>query len=309
MHRFGLSVCYAAALLLILDAAEPPYQWPDPRKNGIVLVNANQDIVTYLSNHPSWFQSGETVLDISVPNRPDRDASEQERIQVVNALHDKGLTAGTYTSGTTVEPLAAIKLWPYDKVPIEWMPPDFGQAGSWPNESARRIIDLTDVRTRHALQDGMRRIWQGSSAPIRFVDNAASHSSTGGTQPWAAYCANIAEIRQVGESLGCRLVFNVSVHLAFLSDAEATQLVRAVGKDNGILLEQPWGDATRKSPELTRKAQARYRQLLDAGMVIVVLPVDLPVDILMSWLKTWRHAGDRLYLGWPFFKEPWLAGR
>ena len=309
MHRFQLSILGVAALALILDAAEPRYTWPNPRTNAIVLVNANQDIRNYLGNHADWFQSGETVLDLSVPKRLDGDAAERERVEIVTALQAKGMTAGTYTSGTTVEPLAAIKLWPFDMAPVEWMPHDFAQAGCWPNEPARRIIDVTNARTRHALQDGIRRIWKGSPAPIRFVDNAASHSSTGGTQPWAAYCANIAEIRQLGESLGCRLVFNISVHLALLSDPEAPQLVRAVGKDNGILLEVPWGEATRKGAELTRKAKARYRELLDAGLVIVVLPVTSPVDTLMNWLETWRKPDDRLYLGWPFFEKPWVPAK
>jgi len=300
----GGYVC--AAMLLFGPAAAQPaaFEWPDPRQNRIILVNANQDIAAYLRNHPDWFSSGETVLDLSVPKGSDPQAAERQRLQITGLLRDRGMPAGTYTSGTTVEPLAKIGLWPYDKVPEEWMPRNFAQAGAWPGEPDRRIIDVTSAETRHALQQGMRRIWEQSPAPLRFVDNAASHSSTGGKQPWAAYCANIREIRQLGESLGGRLVFNISAHPALLSDSDAVRLMEAIGRDNGVLFEEPWGQATRKSPALTRKAIMRYRQLLASGIAIIVLPVTVPADTLTAWLSGWRQPSDRVYLGWSFWKQP-----
>lgn len=296
-------------LLVSSTAGKDAFEWPDPQQSGIVLVNVNHDIANYVRNHSDWFQSGELVLDLSVPNQPDLNAAERERAGIQQLLGAKGMTAGTYTSGTTVEPLASIKLWPYDRVPIEWMPKGFAAADSWPGDPERKIVDVTDRRTRRALQDGIRRLWQQCDAPIRFVDNAASHGSTGGKQPWEAYCANIHEIRLLGESLGSRMVFNVSVHMAMLSDVEAAQLIRAVGPGYGILLEDPWGEATRKSPELTRKAQARYRQFMEAGTAIVMLPVNIPVEALLDWVGTWRKPSDRLYAGWPFWKQPWDGRR
>ena len=290
-----------AALLLGALYAQTGFEWPDAQKHATVLVNSNQDIATYVRNHPDWFHAGELALDLTVPNG---DRAEQHREEITRQLHDKGMTAGTYTSGTTVEPLADVKLWPYDKVPTEWMPPDFKSVGAWPKEPSRKIIDVADAPTRHALQEGIQRLWRGSPAPIRFVDNAASHSSTGGTQPWSAYCANIREIRAIGESQGSRLVFNVSVHLGLLSDADAEALIGAVGRNNGILLEDPWGAGIRKSASLTKKQEARYRQLLSHGISIVMLPVNMPADALMDWVHKWQQPSDRLYLGWPFFKKP-----
>ncbi|MGO4883543.1 MAG: hypothetical protein ACLP59_22405 [Bryobacteraceae bacterium] len=294
---------------LFAALASSTYEWPDPQQNGIVLVNANQDIATYLKNHADYFQKGELVVDLSISNQPDITAAQRERNEIVELLNAHGMSVGTYTSGTTVGPLADTKQWPYEKVPIEWMPKGFASAGAWPGDPDRKILDVTDARTRRGLQDGIRRIWQQCPAPVRFVDNAASHSSTGGKQPWQAYCANIREIRMIGESLDSRLVFNVSLHPAYLSDAEAVQLIDAVGPGNGILLEDPWGEATRKSPDLTRQAQSRYRQLLGRGIVVVMLPVNIPSDTLLDWLATWRKPSDRLYIGWPFWKQPWNGKR
>ncbi len=308
-------ICAAVVSLLLFLAAGKPaspqsaFEWPDAQKNGIVLVNTNQYIPTYIRNHPDWFTDGEPVLDLSVAIRPDGDQAEWDRNQIRDLLRSKGMAAGTYTSGTTVVPLAEIKLWPYDKAPIEWMPKAFKDAGSWPNEPDRKVIDVTDAQTRRALQEAIRRIWEKSPAPLRFVDNAASHSSTGGTQPWQAYCDNMREIRLLGERMGSRLVFNVALNLAMLSDVEASQLIEAVGRNNGILLEDPWSDATRKSPGLTSKAKARYRQLLDRQITIIMAPVSTPVDALLDWVATWRQPSDRLYLGWSFWKQPWDGKR
>jgi len=291
-------------------SASNAFVWPDPQTNGIVLVNANQNIASYVRRHPDWFSQGELVLDLSISNRPDDPAAaERERSGIQQLLTSRGMTVGTYISGTTVAPRADIRYLPYDKVPAEWMPEGFAAAGSWPGEPQRKIIDVTDARTRRALHDGIRRLWRQSDACLRFVDNAASHSSTGGKQPWAAQCANIREIRRLGESLGCRLVFNVSVQPALLSDSGAGQLAKAIGRGNGILLEDPWGEATRKSPALTRQAQAFYRRLLDQGIAVIMLPVKISTGTLLGWVGTWRLPTDRLYLGWSFWKQPWDGKR
>lgn len=285
------------------------FVWPDPQKNGIVLVNSNQNIAHYVVKHPDWFPPGELVLDLSLGRQPDPAAADRERAGILRLLLSRGMNVGTYVSGTTVAPKANIGYWPYDKVPVEWMPAGFAPAGIWPGEPERKIIDVTDERTRGALHDGIRRLWQQYEAPIRFVDNAASHRSTGGKQPWPAQCANIREIRLLGESLGCRVVFNVAVHVALLSDAEASQLIDAVGSGNGILLEDPWGIATRNNPELTREARARYRQLLSRRISVIMLPVKISPDTLIHWVDTWRRPSDPLYLGWPFWKQPWAGKR
>ncbi|HLY16475.1 MAG TPA: hypothetical protein VKR61_04595 [Bryobacteraceae bacterium] len=302
--RLALGTTLAMFVLSCASPQESAFHWPDARKNGIVLVNANQDLAAYVRNHPDWFSEGEAVLDLSVLNRADRKQAERERIQITDLLRSKGMAAGTYTSGTTAEPLANVKLWPFDKVPAEWLPKEFKTVGSWPGAPERKIMNVADPQSRHALQEGIRRIWRDSPAPIRFVDNAASHSSTGGTETWQAYCANIREIRMIGESMGSRLVFNVSVHPALLSDDDASQLVEAVGRGNGILLEDPWGAGIRKSADLTKQQQARYRQLLGERIAIVMLPVNMPPDVLMNWVRTWRQPSDHLYLGWAFFKKP-----
>ena len=286
------------------SSASGRFRWPDQEKNGLILVNTNQYIATYLRNHPDWFTEGELILDFSVARGSGDVAAEGEYRAIRELLESKGLTVGTYTSGTTVRPAEELKSLPYETVPIEWMPTTFASIGAWPGQPRRKIIDVTDVPTRRALQNGIRRLWERYPAPMRFVDNAGAHSSVGGKQNWQATCANIYEIRRLGESLGCHLVFNVAVHVGSLSDDEAGQLIRAVG-ENGILVEVPWAPGVRASQALTAKAEARYRQLLDSGMTVIILFFEVPSDALLDWVATGRRPADHLYVGWPFWKKPW----
>ena len=81
----------------------------------------------------------------------------------------------------------------------------------------------------------------------------------------------------------------------------------AVGRDNGIALEMPWHPNIQKSPEATAKAQARYRQLLDSGLVVIMIPVDTPASKLSGWIQTWRKPSDHLYISGVFWKAPDLT--
>ena len=168
----------------------------------------------------------------------------------------------------------------------------------------RKLIDVTDPETRRAFHAGIRRLWEQSPAPVRFVDNAAVHSSTGVGQPWSSYCANIEEIRKLGESMGSLQIFNISVHVGEMSDEETRLLIKAVGPD-GILLEMPWHKNIQNSPAATERARKRYRQLLDSGMGIILAPPGVaPPQDLVDWVRTWRKPTDHLYLAGAFFKAP-----
>ena len=166
------------------------------------------------------------------------------------------------------------------------------------------LVDVTDSDTRHAFQAGIKRLWEKYPAPVRFVDNAAIHHSTGKGQPWASYCANIEEIRKLGESMGSLQIFNISVHVGEMSDEETRLLTKAVGS-GGILLEMPWHQNIRNSPAATERAKLRYRQLLDSGIGIILAPPGAePPQELVNWVRTWRQSTDHLYFGGAFYKAP-----
>ncbi len=285
------------------------FDWPSFDSHPVVLVNTNQAVAIYVRDHPAWFEEGEVVLDFAVPNQIDSKSAEQDYDSIRQFLVSRRMIVGTYISGTTVEPLESIAHWPYDRVPLDWMPGSFASAGTWPGDPRLKIVDLASADSRHALQQGVLRLWREHPAPLRFVDNAAAHRSAGGKQPWQLYCANMRELREIGEALGSRVVFNVALHPGTLSDAEAEQLINALGAGNGILLEDPWGVNVRNNPQSTQDAERRYRQLLDNGLVVIMLPLNLSPGELLGWVQTWRKPGDHLYLGWPFWKDPQVVTR
>ena len=308
-HSVALRLMFGAVFVASIDAADHAsstrfaFEWPDPDTKGTVLVNVTEDIIPYLRNHPEWFFNGELVLTFSVPIGPDRAVPERQYQQLRELLKSKGLIVGTYISGTTVKPEAELTRWPYGIVPSEWLSGPHRFVGLWPNDSHRKIIDVADAATRRALQAGIRREWQAHPAPVRFVDNAAAHSSAGGTQSWDAQCAHIREIKEIGESLRCRVAFNIALHVGSLSDREASLLIQAVGP-NCILLEDPWTPWVRRHELESKKAEARYRQLLDSGMAIIMLPLNVPEDALEQWVHSWSKPAYHIYFGGAFYKRP-----
>lgn len=281
------------------------FQWPDSSRWWRVLVNVNQYIKTYLKAHPQWFSQDKLVTDFAVQDIPDKDAAAKEYKSVRKLLESHGMYVGTYTSGTTLLPEDEQTHYPPATVSLEQMPATARYVGSWPGHPTRKIVDLSDPNTRHAFQANIRRMWETWPAQVRFLDNAAIHRSAGGGQRWEDYCKNFEEIRQIGESVGSRVIFNISVHVGLMSDKETQQLIRAVG-DNGISLEMPWHSKIRADPEATRRAQMRYRQLLDTGMAIIMIPIlrDTPEDVLAAWVRTWRKPTDHLYMAGIFWKPP-----
>jgi len=291
-----------AAFATPLTAQQLAFQWPDSSHYWRVLVNVNQ----YIANYPKeWFLRDRLVSDLTV--RDIKPGELQRAIQhfdsVRKFLEARGLYVGTYISGTTVGPEAEQNVYPPGSVALEAMPLAARYVGSWPGQPNQKIIDVSDPYTRHSLQDGIRRLWENVPAPVRLVDNAAVHRSAGRGQPWRAYCENMRQIRTIAESQGSRVIFNIAAHLGTFSDEEMTQLIRAVG-NGGIALEMPWAPAIRQSAEATERAKARYRQLLDSGAAVIMIPVATPEDALTAWVRTWKKEGDHLYISGIFWKAP-----
>jgi hypothetical protein len=98
------------------------------------------------------------------------------------------------------------------------------------------------------------------------------------------------------------------MHVGMMSDQDTQELIDALGRDNGIALEMPWHPSIQRSPEATAKAVRRYRQLLDAGLVVIMIPTpDQPATLLSGWIRTWRKPTDHLYIGGIFWKPPDMA--
>jgi hypothetical protein len=303
------TICRCACLFVISSyaaavAKSAPFQWPDSSTYWRALVNVNQYIQKYMQMHPQWFEHDKLVTDLAVQDVQNHDQAVHTYQGVRALLESHGMYVGTYTSGTAVRARTANTNYPPRNVSTEDMPASTKYAGTWPGHPELQFLDLSDANTRRAFHENLRKIWQDTPAPIRFVDNAAIHSSAGKGQAWEAYMKNIEEIRQLGDSMGSHVIVNISMHAGMLSDQELAQLLHAIGTGNGICVEMPWARSIRENPSATQRQQQRYRQLLDSGLAIVMIPVAIPQDQLASWLRSWKKIADHLYLATPFFKEP-----
>jgi hypothetical protein len=290
------------AILIPASARETSFEWPDSNSYARVLVNVNEYIE---SRPPAWFEKDKLITDLAVsdPNAQTHDAAVQRYEKIRRGLESRGISVGTYISGTTVLPKSGQTKYPWSTVSLEDMPAEARYVGSWPGQGNRKIIDVSDASTRHGFQAAIKRLWEQNPAPVRFVDNAAVHSSAGREQSWADYCMNIREIRILAASLGSKAIFNISMHVGMLSDSDAQQLIEAVG-DGGIALEMPWHPFVQKSPLETKKAVQRYRQLLDSGIAIIMIPVKIDEQALVNWVRSWKKPADHLYISGVFWKQP-----
>jgi hypothetical protein len=303
-HRARLFVLVALVNIQVSSNGEQAkaYRWHNSARYSRVIVNATQGI----ENRPrEWFAQDQLVTDFAITNADSVGVVEaQKRYWAVRQqLESYGLVVGTYISGMSVRPKAEEQSWPPSMVAIERMPSTARYSGNWPGAPHRMLVDPSDPGTRHNLQNEILKLWKEVPAPVHFVDNVAIHRSCGAGAAWSAYCANIKEIRKMGESLGSVQVFNLAVHVGFMSDTETQQLIDAVGS-HGICLEMPWHRKFRQNAELTEKARLRYRQLLDSGMGIIMMPLDGDPQQLANWVWTWRKPSDHLYISGVFTKAP-----
>lgn len=295
--------------LVIIALAAPnniAFEWPDASRYWRMLLNVGQQVETYLKNHPQYFSQDKVVTDLAIhpvpPGGEEQAAKDYKRIR--KELESRGIAVGTYISGTTVVPESEQKHYPQAAVSIEQMPANARYAGSWPGWPTRKIIDVTDADTRHALQANIKQLWENTPAPVRYIDNIPAHPKVARAAPWEASCQHMQELREMAESMGSRVMFNIPLHVGEMSDRETEQFIRAVGQ-NGISLEMPWHPTIRQSREATLRAEKRYRQLLDSGMAIVLIPgKSAPEDQLLPWVRTWKKPTDRLYISVPFFRPP-----
>ncbi|MGC1684420.1 MAG: hypothetical protein WA734_02260, partial [Candidatus Acidiferrales bacterium] len=294
------------AMLLAISAwpgNSAGFQWPDANHYWRVLVNVNQ----YIENRPmEWFTQDKIITDLQILDvKPGaRAAAIEQYHKLRHGLSSRGFYVGTYISGRTVGPASDQTVYPPGSVAIEQMPANARYVGSWPGQPDREIIDVRDPDTRHAFQTGIKELWEREPSSIRFVDNAAVQPAVVRGEPWKAYCDNMREIRMLAESQGSRAIFNIAMHVGLLTDEEARQLIEAIGPDNGVALEMPWHPSIQKSPEATAKAVSRYRQLLDSGLVVIMIPVDMQPSVLSDWIRKWKKPTDHLYISGIFWKAP-----
>ena len=296
----------------IVTASPFVFPWPTSNNYNEDFTNARDAITAYITNHPSWFAHVVLTTDLAVNFTNGMSTTTAESIYnsarnaLINAQGSGGqpILVGTYISGTVVEPQVYESSWPYPRVTQESMPLDAVYSGSYPGYPYEEIIDVTDANTVQALQAGIKNSWAEHPASLYMIDNAAANSIQGGTQPWQAQMNNLMGIREMANAMGSAVVFNISTLVGLMSDSDTNALIQAVGEGNAIMLEDPWDSSIQSDPTKTQAAVNAYRQILDSGIAVVMLPVSTSGQTLSSWIQTWRKPTDNLYIASAFYHPP-----
>jgi hypothetical protein len=318
---FRRSVCGAALLFTtgagiasIPTTAYPQslLPWPNADTYWGVLVNVNQYITYYLQNDPTYFTNVKLATDLEVVqvnynSSTSVAAAQNAYATAYSTMTAKGIMTGNYISGTNVMPMADESQYPYSIISEEEMPAGPQYCGVWPGETFRQFVCNTDEATLAAFHVNIAKQWQQFPAPIHFVDNAASEEGGDGGQTWASQCQNMKELNQIAQSLGSRAIFNISMLPGAVSDSDMSLLIDAL-QGGGVSVEQPWEDVVRNNASLTANAVKQYRQLLDAGIAVIMIETNgsgqATPQQLKSWVLTWRKPGDPLYLSQIFWQQP-----
>jgi hypothetical protein len=284
------------------------FPWPNPQLHHRIILYADQTLGSEMSEHPEWFDkdflvAGFYIKDVVYGKSDDaihKYASLRQKIFDKNKWY-----AGTYISGTTVVRELSLSKYPVNAVSMEDLSIKTHYLGTWLREPDQTVVDLSDVHSRRDLQNFIRLLWLHVMTPIRFIDNAAVHPGVAKMQPWSVYCQNMQELRNIAQGLKASTIFNIFVRPWEMSNQDMKQLVEAVGAGNAVSLPLPWSLSIKDDKNANAWAIYRYRQLLDNGIVVIVIPsVEAPEEKLIAWVSSWRRPNDHIYFATPTWKAP-----
>jgi hypothetical protein len=308
VRRLTFALCSALTLFNAHSASAAYFNWLDARAHPRVMLYENQPLGDHLRDHPEWFSQDFLVAGFNLSDVPygTTDIAAQNYAFVQNQLQRSGLTIGTYVSGTTAIHETSLSHFPANVVSIEDMSVKTKYLGSWMREPDQAVIDLSDKPSRDELHRRIRLLWLHVMTAIRFVDNAAVHPRVAQLQSWEIYCQNIKELRILAATLRQITIFNVFVRPWEMTDKDIKILIDAIGPGNAISLPLPWSLAIKDDKNAQGWAIYRYRQLLDKGIVVVMIPSgDAPTGKLIKWVSTWRKSSDLIYFSTPSGSEPY----
>jgi hypothetical protein len=307
--RNKAALCLLAAALLLPDRAPSLgfFFWPDPLTHPRVILYADQGLADYMRDNPDWFADDTMIGGLFIKDVAYGDSSSG--VRAFDALRTdlmyKQMQVGTYISGTTVAHEDVITKYPADAVAIEDISVKTKFLGPWLRDPSQQVVDLSDVGSRLSLEGGINQLWAHVPAFIRFVDNAAVHPRVAAMQPWENYCINMTVLTVLAASHQTHLIFNVFARPWELSDQETVQLINAVGFANGVSFPLPWSLSIKDDKRAAGWAVYRYRQLLDKGIAVILIPSkEAPAGELSKWIATWRRSTDPLYIAAPYWDEP-----
>jgi len=232
----------------------------------------------------------------------------------VETIQRADIRFGTYISGGQV--LATARYYPAEAITIEqtaWSQSSIihgvcvNRDGSVVHGS---YVNLDEPVAR--LPFGRLLVEEISSRPgdYVFLDNIAHNSAAG--PHWFAWLNSCDLMRRVREGCPrCRklLIVNIAVDPGALNIVELEQLAMSV---DGVAFEMPFVRARRERFGNQYDLIENYRYLLDAGKLIVLIPVDAALEteaqrdaerrFIAAFAMMIRKPGDRLFVAWPFWK-------
>lgn len=302
-----VSVVLAIIFFSTSAASTGVFQWPDPHLHSRIILTGDQTLMEAMVQYPNYFNRDVLIAGFNIKDVPygESDGAKNKFITIRQRLLSKGITFGTYVSGTTVIHELSLRHFPADAVSIEDLSVKTRYKGTWIRDPGQAVIDLSDKQSRMDLEHEIRILWLHAFVPVHFVDNAAVHPRVAPMQHWEDYCTHMRQLRIISESLKANIIFSIFMRSWELNDQETKQLIDAMGKENAIALPLPWSKSIKDDPNANGWAIARYRQLLDAGIVLIMIPSDdAPIRALMKWVSTWRRPTDKIYYSTSYWGEP-----
>jgi hypothetical protein len=299
--------CTVLALTLLGASSATSFTWPDPRKHPRVILTANQSLADDMEAHPEWFTNDFVIGGFSIKDVPYGQSSDAIRkfAFLRQRFQRNGIIVGSYISGTTAIHELSLRQFPANAVSMEDLSVKTRYLGPWLRDPTQAVVSLSDKALRRDFENEIRILWLHVISPVRFVDNAAVHPRVAPMQPWTDYCDHMKALRIIATSLRATVIFNVFVRPWELSEQETKQLIEAVGRGNAIALPLPWSKQIKNDKNATGWAIYRYRQLLDAGIAVIMIPSsDAPTRDLIHWVWTWSKPNDLIYYSTPTWSDP-----
>ena len=295
-----------AAIASFLPVTGWGFEWMDSRTHPRVILYADETIEEAIAAHPSWFDKDFVIAGLGFTFREygQYDEAKVRSMRFRNTLTGH-YSSGRLISGTTVMRDSDIRQYPSPAVAIEDMPFKTRYLGTWMRNPKQAVLDLSDTATRDGFVQAVRVQWSQFRTSVQFVDDAAVHPRVAQLQPWAAYCDTIKALRDMANELNSRIIFGVFVRPWEMTEPESKQLIDAIGSGNGIALPLPWSKSIENDKTANAWAIYRYRQMLNAGMAVIMIPSDdAPLKDIMTWVASWRAPQDKIYFAAPVWNAP-----
>ena len=221
------------------------------------------------------------------------------------------LLVGTYHSARDSQLSTTFNSYPRRAVPREGLS-DGQILMRHPTDPNIEIIDYSQPAARKYLVDHVVSDVLRTGRPLVLVDNI-SHAETGFPMPWETTMQLAGELASNLHAMGKRVVFNAAWVPGWTSMQSVDQFI-ASGAD-GVTLEMGFIWSVRNSVDRIRTAITQYRKMLDAGMMVGLMPIpetapgvdpnhSLEVEqrVHAAFAMMFRKPGDRLFVTQSFWR-------